>query len=726
MLSADEFEVFRTYASDGAIALQSLEECLLVLEGAPREMEEINRLYRALHTLKGNSALLGLLQIERVSHAAEDMVGVVRDQGVQFGRDLVELMLRFKDRVGECMARVAEAQCDAAEGTFDDLIGDITRWRLEHGGIAPQPQGVDRGAFMIFASDAPPAGQKDAEPELGGPDTLALELLLGATRELLVALTEGGRSGESGLAFEASEALRLSCLHQHELALASAAAHIGEQLARVPGDRQGMQRALTDMRSVAASLVARRLEMTGFPDEFGLDELCAALLAEYNAPPSVQPAVAEPAAAVSTPNERLRPPAPGRERVAATPERSPPDHAATPKAGPRHDGGDAKADYLRIDARKVSLLMELAGEIALACGAVTHHPGLPSEMPEGFVNASQKLELLIRELQNEVSAMRLVSVSGVFQRMKRVVRDTSQRTGKKVELELLGEDTEIDKVMVDALNDPLVHLVRNAIDHGIESPAERVAAGKPETGRLVIEAMHQGGEVSVQVRDDGRGMSRQRIRARAEQRGLVSPQATLSDAELLELVFLPGFSTKDTIDEVSGRGVGMDVIRTSVQSLRGQVQIESREGHGSQVNLTLPLTLAFVEAMVVRERDRLFALPIEKVLEVFKPEPNRLIASSSDGSMSLRLRERLIPVLWLHRYFGDGNAVDERLDDRVIVVTQTGSGVVAIPVHALLGNQPIMLKPLRGVLAGVRAAAGCGMLRTGDIALALDTEGLRA
>lgn len=356
---------------------------------------------------------------------------------------------------------------------------------------------------------------------------------------------------------------------------------------------------------------------------------------------------------------------------------------------------------------------------------MTHHPDLEGLELESFSAAAHKLEVLIRELQNEVSGMRLVPVSGVFQRMKRVVRDTARRTGKKVELVLVGEDTEIDKVMVDSLHDPLVHMLRNAVDHGLETPEEREAAGKPATGRIILEASHQGGEVTVKVTDDGRGMDRARILARARERGLIPPDVTPSEDQLLSLVFLPGFSTKQTIDEVSGRGVGMDVIKTTIEGLRGRVHLRTTAGRGSSVTMSVPLTLAFVESMVVQQRGRLFALPIEKVFEVFLADGRNVAHSAADGRTLLRVRGSLVPVLWLHRFYGE-SMQDESVGGRVVVVVQTAHGSLALPVDMLLGNQQVMLKPLHGPLSSVRAAAGCGMLRSGDVALALDCERLHA
>lgn len=818
-MSLDEEDIWHTYAMDGAEALRDIEESLLSLESDPNNAPEINRLYRALHTLKGNSALLGLERIECLAHASEDMVGLVRDRGVAMDRCMVDLMLALTDRLQQIVERAGRERRDAELSQVQDLVTRVRAWVDEHTpeGTVLEVQAVLRGQIVVWSDPPPPPLPRPSSPE-AMEDDVALEIFLGLCRETLpdfLTLAQRVTDGEGGearanlarAADDLAETARRAGHNEAAVCLgllfhaASDVSRGGREISALAADGAG---ALARVES--AYRAASRT-----PQDFGLGELyrkaCAALvlgdvpllrarlrgestpqgaalkalfhrlwqatehyglrgparnvlaedggllvaLSEFRVPESSAFANAELVAeqleaaaraveGVADWTERkpsLRPveKAPASNRKASPlPSSSisrsqPPEKSGSPSTTRPTTSEDAgpKAELLRIDARKISLIMDLAGEIALASGAVTHHPELEGKELEGFSAASHKLEVLIRELQNEVSAMRLVPVAGVFQRMKRVVRDTAKRTGKKVELILIGENTEIDKVMVDCLSDPLVHLLRNAIDHGLETPAERIAAGKPEVGRIVLEASHQGGEVSVQVTDDGRGMNRQRIVKRAVERGLVDADARLSDEQILNLVFLPGFSTKETIDELSGRGVGMDVIRTTVEGLRGRVQLESVEGKGSRLNMTVPLTLAFVEAMVVRERERLFALPIEKVFEVFKAEPSQLSTNSADGQTVIRVRDSLIPVLWLHRYYGEpDNANDGKLAGRVVVVVQTSRGNLALPVDALLGNQPVMLKPLRGLLSQVRAAAGCGMLRSGDVALALDCERLHA
>ena len=309
--------------------------------------------------------------------------------------------------------------------------------------------------------------------------------------------------------------------------------------------------------------------------------------------------------------------------------------------------------------------------------------------------------------------------------MRRVVRDAARRTGKSVVLELIGEDTEIDKVMVDQLSDPLVHLLRNAVDHGIEAPDVRARLGKPPVARVVLEATNQAGEVSVHVRDDGAGIDLERVLARARERGLVPLDQRPSDQELVDFIFAPGFSTKAIVDELSGRGVGMDLVKTTVEAMRGRVHLASVPGRGTHITLRVPLTLAFLEAMVVKEAERLYAVPVEKVIEVLRANEGHVVRSSGAGGAEIvRLRERLVPVVWLHEYYGGAVAPHRRIAGHVIVIVQAASGPMAHPVDALLGNEHVMIKPLQGILSRVRAGAGYGMLRSGAVALALDCEQL--
>lgn len=703
-MSFEDREVWASYANDAAEALQEIEESILVLEGDPTAIAELHGLYRGLHSLKGNSGFLRIETVERLAHVSEDLIGLVRDGGVALDRDIVELMLKAIDELRTLVERAAAEQKNPpASPELEALCDSIVEAYAIRGGAAHHAAG---GSFGLF-SDAP--GVPD-ESALSGAAADELEMLLAVARAHMPAVKAaiaGLRAGRP----DAKQTIFAAVRRVIEPAARVERAEVVDALERLVAateldEASSLEAAEAGVQAVFAALEAQFRGLTSEPETFGFFE--PATPAERTEPDGSPPDSAEVVAVV----EETAPAAPAAK-------------AARPRAEKANgDELEPKTEFIRVDARKISLLLDLASEIGLAAGAVTHHPSLEGLELEGYAAASHKLELLVREMQNEVSGMRLVPVSGVFQKMKRVVRDTAKRTGKEVELVLEGEETEIDKVMVDALQDPLVHVLRNAIDHGIERPEERLAAGKPAVGQIVLSASHQGGEVSIEVVDDGKGIDRAAIVARATSRGLIAEGAELSDEQKLELLFEPGFSTKETIDELSGRGVGMDVVRTIIAGLRGRTALRSVHGKGTHLTMTMPLTLAFVEAMVVRESDRLFALPIEKVFEVFKVEAARVSQNSADGQVLVRVRNSLVPVLWLHRFWGEVSPAIESLDGRILVVVQTSRGEYALPVDALLGNQQVMLKPLRGPLAGIRAAAGCGMLRTGDVALALDCEQL--
>jgi two-component system chemotaxis sensor kinase CheA len=725
-MSGEEADGWYYYASDGTEALRVIEESLLALEANQDAAGTVHGLYRALHTLKGNSAVMGLPAIEHLAHAAEDMVGLVRDRGVPVDRDFIDVMLKVVDMLSFTVDRAGREHRDAEDAELSPIVREVRDWQTSHsdGSDEEEVPGATRGDILIFTDSPPPPDGASAfagDPR-ASDEQAALELVLGFVDDALPKLQEAlVRPALGGESQDADRSLRDAALHIAEV-LASTGLHDlrTELVAAAHCLSGGTDSDTYELATHAIAHTLMRLEERyrsngGAPrahsvvrrlrDSWGDDE-----------PPSAQDTVIE----ASVPPPPMRP-VQAAEALAETPKNV--SSAAPSKAAARAE--EARAEVLRIDAQKVQLVMDLAGEVGLACGAVVHHPELEGLDLVDFAASAHRLEMLVRELQTEVSSMRLVPVGGVFQRMQRVVRDTAKRTGKKVELKLCGEDTEIDKVLVDALHDPLVHVLRNAIDHGIELPETRLAAGKAETGTIVLAASHEGGEVCVTIRDDGKGLSSKAILAKAKERGLVSVDAQPSIEEIFRYVFLPGFSTKQAIDELSGRGVGMDVIKTTIESFRGRVELASVEGSGTTISLLLPLTLAFVEAMILRDTDNLYAVPMERVREVFVVEASQITMNAAAGGRQvICLRDELIPVLWLREFYDGGPGSAPVLAGRVVVVVWNSRGAMALPVDALHGTQPVMVKPMKGVLSKVRAAAGCGMLRNGDVALALDCERL--
>jgi two-component system chemotaxis sensor kinase CheA len=307
--------------------------------------------------------------------------------------------------------------------------------------------------------------------------------------------------------------------------------------------------------------------------------------------------------------------------------------------------------------------------------------------------------------------------------MQRLLRDLSHQTGKSLALVLEGVDTQIDKNLVDQLYDPLMHLIRNAVDHGIESAEERATVGKPEKSRIVLAAAQQGREVHITVADDGRGLDREAILKRAREIGIVGADEEPDDNTVWSYIFHSGLSTAQEVSSLSGRGVGMDVVNAVIRSLRGRIVVESFPGMGTVVNLCIPLTLAFLDSMVVCLQDRLYAIPIDVISEVIKPGAEQVTHTSANDTELVRVRDELTPVCRLERFYED--ACEERpLVEQILVVVQTSNGMLGVPVDEIIGQQQVTMKPLQGQIQDVRAGASYALLGSGEVALALDCERL--
>ena len=389
-------------------------------------------------------------------------------------------------------------------------------------------------------------------------------------------------------------------------------------------------------------------------------------------------------------------------------------------ATPRAAGGDSST--LRVSIDKVDQLLNLAGELVITqsmlaqrCAALA--PAAQQQLAAGLA----ELQRHTRSLQESVMSIRMIPMSVVFNRFPRLLRDLAARLGKKIELVTQGEATELDKGLIEKIADPLTHLVRNACDHGIELPAERAACGKPETGTLTLTASHQGGSVLIEVRDDGRGLARGRLLAKARERGLHAPDS-LSDAEVWTLIFAPGFSTAEAVTEVSGRGVGMDVVKKTIDALGGAVEIDATEGRGLCVRVRLPLTLAIMDSMSVRVADECYVLPLAAVVESFQVLPGQLKTLGAQAQV-VRLREDFLPVLELRRVFRLPPGNSERAD-AVMVVVEADGVRVALRVDELLGQQQVVVKNLEANYTAVDNISGATIMGDGRVALILDVGAL--
>ncbi|MGE3957572.1 MAG: chemotaxis protein CheA [Vicinamibacterales bacterium] len=450
--------------------------------------------------------------------------------------------------------------------------------------------------------------------------------------------------------------------------------------------------------------------------EFRLEEQPAAGVQAATPPanaataPALTSAAVAPGAAVPTsPATVAAPPAP----IAAPPT------AAQPTGRADATAIDAT---VKVDTRKLDGLVDMVGELVILQSLIHESPALARVGDERLTRNLAQLRRITTDLQRGAMSMRMVPIRQTFQKMSRLVRDLCRKSGKQVELTLVGEDTELDRKVVEDINDPLMHMIRNSVDHGIESAEKRLAAGKREAGRMWLRAFHQGGSIIIEVADDGGGLNRQRILEKAIAQGLVTPEQKLTDDEIHQLIFKPGFSTAEKVTEISGRGVGMDVVRRNIDALRGRIDIASTPGAGTTISIKLPLTLAILDGLLIASGPERFVIPTFAVRESLRPLPGH-VHTIQQVPRLVQVRDRLVPLVWLSDLFQSGSP---RIDptEATVVVIEDDARLVGLVVDRLVGKQEVVVKSLGEAFAGVRGVAGGAILGDGRIGLILDAHGI--
>ena len=384
----------------------------------------------------------------------------------------------------------------------------------------------------------------------------------------------------------------------------------------------------------------------------------------------------------------------------------------------------ASKSTIRIDTFKLDELFDSVGELVIAQNFIAQNEKIAQIEDESISRTIETLSKITKRIQDRVMSLRMVAIKDTFEKMKRVVRDTSKKTGKEVHLIVQGEDTEIDKTMIDSLSDPLIHIIRNAIDHGLEADAnERVLAGKTPNGSVTLKAFHKSGSIVISVSDDGRGINKERVFRKAIERGIINGDENLTDSQIFSLIMQPGFSTAETISDLSGRGVGLDVVKTSIENLRGKIEIDSKEGEGTTFSMILPLTLAIIDGMLVQVFDEIYIIPTLSVVESFRPEEEIVHIVQGKGEF-VSLRGQYIPIIRLSDVFG---LQSKHLQpwEGILVCVETEAGRIAIMVDELIGRQQVVIKTLGKSLARLKEISGGAILGSGDIALILNVDELR-
>jgi two-component system chemotaxis sensor kinase CheA len=692
---ADPKEIFQQEAQD---LLVQLENALLDLEHTPDDSALVDTAFRALHTIKGSGSMFGFEAVAKFTHHVETAFDKVRQGTFQLNHDLIKIGLRAQDHMRQLIDDPESADLAAGEAILANLSRVVSVEQppitIASPPLAPMAATTTWRVRMRFPRDVMATGTN--------PLLLVDELReLGEAR--VTALTDDVPPLEQidPTACYIGWEVVLST-SQPETAIEDVFLFVRDEMT-LDIERVDDGVSVGGLDDILASL-----------GEVGAEAVLAALADKVEQEPVGEfPAEAMPA-------EPETPTQPGK--AALVPAKA--NATAAIEVPQQKREGAAKASpnansSVRVPAERLNELMDRVGELVIAQSRLRQIA--TNSTDQQVKSVAEEIERLVLELRDTTMGIRMVPIGSLFGRFRRVVHDLSQDLGKQVELTMEGEETELDKTVIEQLNDPLVHLIRNAIDHGLEDPAGRSAAGKSQMGRIDLSARHAGTEVLISIRDDGRGLSRERIRARAEERGLLAPGAVVSDHDLFQILFQPGFSTAAQVTSLSGRGVGMDVVKRTIEGLRGTIDLSSEAGQGSEVTLRLPLTLAIIDGLLVRIGNGSYVLPlgsVEECVELSEEEDAR-----SRGRSFLNIRGDLVPFLRLRELFGAKTPPDRF---QKIVVVSSGDLKVGLVVDQVIGDHQTVIKSLSKLHADIEMFSGATILGNGGVALILDIAHLVA
>ena len=714
-IDADD-EILQDFLVEASEIVELLGEQLVDLEQRPDDGDLLNAIFRGFHTVKGGAGFLGITPLVDTCHRAEDVFNVLRQGQRSVTPHLMDAILQALDVVNACMDSLREGEMpEPADPALLQRLEGLTE--ADDGSAEPEPEvpvvieppAVSEPAVVETAAAGAPGGDEISEDEF---------------EALLDELHGKGRHGGAPAAASEAPAVAASGdeITDDEFEALLDQLHGKGQHAGVP--------------SAAAQAPAAKSGEEITEDEFEalLDELHGkgqhkGAPVDARAPAAPAPEKAGSSAAVAAKSAAKAPAQAAPKPAAKTPvaKAAPAPAKAAEKAADSARGG-AKTPTVettvRVDTQRLDDIMNMVGELVLVRNRLATLKATMAD--EELANAVGNLDVVTADLQLSVMKTRMQPVKKVFGRFPRVVRDLARNLKKEVDLVLHGEETDLDKNLVEALADPLVHLVRNAVDHGVESPEDREKAGKPRQGTVVLSAAQEGDHILLSIEDDGKGMDAEVLRRKAVEKGMMDEDAAarLEEKDCYNLIFHPGFSTKTEISDVSGRGVGMDVVKTRIAQMNGMVEIDSVKGKGSKITIKLPLTLAILPTLMVILGQQPFALPLASVVEIFNLDLSR--TNTVDGQLTIRVRDRALPLFYLRNWLVRDNAYvngQDRPQGHVVVVN-VGGVQVGLVVDFLVGQEEVVIKPLGALLQGLQGMAGATITGDGKIALILDVPGL--
>ena len=720
---ADE-EILQDFLVEAGEILEQLSEQLVELESRPDDADLLNAIFRGFHTVKGGAGFLQLNELVECCHIAENVFDILRKGERQVDSELMDVILEALDAVNGMFSEVRErAPVTAAT---PQLLAALARLAEPAASVAPEP---------VVQAPAPVAAAS------GDITDNEFELLLDSLNAVKAAAESGTQPpvAPAPASDEISDAEFESLLDQlhgkgqfapDAIAPAAPVAPVATTAASNDITDDEFE-ALLDQLHGKGSFSAQALETSApaisapveaapsSPDHI-TDHEFESLLDELHGKGTFSEVPAQAVAATAVPAS-ARAAAPAASAVAKKPEPARPVPARAPAAHPDKPAASEAETTVRVDTARLDDIMNMVGELVLVRNRLVRL-GLNSN-DEAMSKAVSNLDVVTADLQTAVMKTRMQPIKKVFGRFPRLVRDLARQLKKEITLELVGEETDLDKNLVEALADPLVHLVRNAVDHGCETPEEREAAGKSRCGKVILSAEQEGDHILLSISDDGKGMDANVLRAIAVKKGLMDKDAAdrLSESDCYNLIFAPGFSTKTEISDVSGRGVGMDVVKTKIAQLNGSLNIYSTLGQGSKIVIKVPLTLAIMPTLMVMLGNQAFAFPLVNVNEIFHLDLSR--TNVVDGQEVVIVRDKALPLFYLKRWLVASAAHEEQREGHVVILS-VGTQRIGFVVDQLVGQEEVVIKPLGKMLQGTPGMSGATITGDGRIALILDVPSM--
>ena len=702
-------QVRQTFITESRELLQEMESALLTLEADPEDQGAINSLFRSAHTIKGSSGVLGIHTVEKFTHLVENLLSKMRDGEIKACKENIDLLLQCRDHISVLTGLAAsgidelssevEANGAALTGCLGELLG------------AGETKHEAKEAAAILGSAEGPISTTDAwhisirfgqDVLRSGMDPVSFLTYLARLGEVVscttlfdsMPLADEMDPESCYLGFEIdlrSDFDKATLEDVFEFVRDDASIRILPPFSRVASYIE-LIRELPENTLLLGEILVKGWALTARELEDALDKQRAV------SPDGQKPRIGD----LLIENGSVH-----AETVAAAAEKQKKNQSISAK----------EASTVRIDALKLDALVDLIGELVISGANIEQHSARLADA--GLRESASVMLRLVEEIRESTMKIRMVPIGETFNRFRRVVRDISRELGKDVDLVTSGGDTELDKTVIEKIGDPLMHLVRNSADHGIEGPEERRAAGKNAKGTVRLNACHDAGSIIIEVADDGKGLDRDRIAAKAIEAGLIQPGAQLTDQEVFRLIFEPGFSTAESVTKFSGRGVGMDVVKRNIEALRGAIDIESASGEGTTIRIRLPLTMAIIDGFMVGVGGSPYIIPLDMVMECVElSEPER---SAADKRSYINLRGEVLPYVRLRKFFNERGFSAGREN---IVIVQYGGHKIGLVVDELFGEVQTVIKSLGRVYRDIKGISGATILGNGQVALILDVPRL--